>query len=70
MTKHPIPAASLQRMRVAQAQFQEMANMIAEAMGMDISQRFQLDLQEGVFLTEDPAPALEAERVNGVAAPA
>lgn len=63
MKTHPIPPASLVRLQQAYAQFEQLATVVAEAMGIDISGKFRLDLQGKQFVIEEAAPT------NGVAPP-
>ena len=49
MTEHPIPPASQQRLKAALQQFQDLAQVVLEA--MDLSNRqVRLELDRGVFV--------------------
>jgi hypothetical protein len=61
MSTHPIPAASLDRIRAAYASFEQITQVVAEAMGIDMNVRHRLDLPSGSFITD------ENESPNGVA---
>jgi hypothetical protein len=45
-----IPSPSLERLRQAYAQFDQLALIIAEAVGIEARQSRQLDMERGVFL--------------------
>lgn len=49
MSDFSIPPASLQRLRTAYEQYTNLAQVVAEAMGIDRDIDCQLDLQRGVF---------------------
>lgn len=49
MTEHPIPAQSRQRLAVALQQFHELAQVVAEAMGL-ADRQVRLELERGVFV--------------------
>ncbi len=67
MSEIPIPAASLERLRIAYSQFEQLAAVIAEAMNVRVT---QVNLPKGVFVVDDgeAAPQLSPEHANGVAA--
>lgn len=65
MTDFPIPPASLERLRVAYTQFEQLAAVVSEAMGVPPGPR-SLNIQRGVFVVEQSAE-LAPEQVNGVA---
>ena len=70
-TEVRIPAASLERLRVAYSQFEQLAAVVAEAMGLEAGSTKQINLPNGVFVVDDgqaAAPAVAPEHVNGVAA--
>lgn len=48
MTEHPIPAASLNRLRVALQQFQDLGQVVVEAMGLS-DRNVRLNLERGVI---------------------
>ena len=49
MSDFSIPPTSLQRLRTAYEQYTNLAQVVAEAMGIDRDIDCQLDLQRGVF---------------------
>lgn len=57
MQTHPIPEASLQRLQQAYQQFEQLAGVIAEAMGLSITGKYRLDLPNGQFVIDEEAPA-------------
>jgi len=63
MKQVPIPPASLERLRVLYAQFEQLATVVSEAMGIPPTAVKQISLPNGVFVVED-----DAESTNGVAA--
>lgn len=65
MAEVPIPPASLERLRATYAQFEQLAAVVAEAMGLPPGAVQQVSLPKGVFVTSDE-PA--EQHVNGVAA--
>lgn len=69
MSEVPIPAASLERLRLAYSQFEQLCAVVSEAMGMAPGSIKSVSLPNGVFVVDDGQPAaLEAERANGVPA--
>jgi hypothetical protein len=50
---YTIPEASMQRIRAAYAQFEQLTAVVAEAMGIDTRTRYQLDMQGGQFVVAD-----------------
>lgn len=68
MTEVPIPPASLERLRGVYGQFEQLATLVAEAMGIPPGSVTQVSLPKGVFVVDDGQPAApEPEHVNGVA---
>jgi hypothetical protein len=69
MSHHPIPPASLERIRMAYANFEQITQVVAEAMGLDVKQQYRIDLQGGAFVIGEDAPELmgakELEPANG-----
>ena len=59
MTDHPIPAASQQRLAAAYGQFQELAKVIVEAMGL-ADREVRLELERGVIVELTPGEQLAA----------
>lgn len=51
--ERPIPEASLQRIRSGYAQVEQLAAVIAEALGIPPETPRTLDLRRGVFLLEE-----------------
>jgi hypothetical protein len=52
MSDIPIPPASLERLRAAYAQFEQLAAIVAEAMGIPPGTARHLDMAHGVFQIE------------------
>lgn len=65
MSPLAIPPASLDRLRTAYANFEQMALVIAEAMGIDPRQPYRLDLQTGVFVVDEPEMATNGQVSHG-----
>lgn len=66
MSEVPIPPASLERLRGAYAQFEQLCAVVAEAMNVRVT---QVNLPKGVFVVDDGEVAAPgAERANGVPA--
>jgi hypothetical protein len=66
--RHDIPPASLERLRAAYANFEVMANIVSEAMGLGPGITARIDLGEGAFFVEDGKLEQSApERVDGLA---
>lgn len=65
MTDIAIPPASLERLRAAYAQFEQLAAVVAEALGIPPGEVRQISLPRGVFIVGDEQ--LAPERENGVA---
>ena len=65
MAEVSIPTASLERLRAAYAQFEQLAAVVAEALGIPPGEVRQISLPRGVFVVGN---ALAPERENGVAA--
>lgn len=49
----PIPPASLERLRMAYAQFEQLATVVAEAMGLPSGAVKRVEMQDGVFVVDD-----------------
>ena len=62
-----IPAASLQRIRAAYAQVEEVASIVSEALGIPSGTPRGLDIQRGVFIVEESLLAAEPPPPNGLA---
>lgn len=65
MTEHliPIPGPSLERLRLAYTNFEQLAVVISEALGLDSTITARIDLPRGAFVIveDDPVPnGLEA----------
>lgn len=67
MSEMQIPPASLERLKVAYTQFEQLAAVVAEAMGIPPGTPMQINVQRGVFVLEESAPVEEPAK-NGVAA--
>jgi hypothetical protein len=69
MTEVQIPRGSLERLRANYAQFEQLAAVVAEAMGLQNVQ--SINLPKGIFVVQDgepaPTPGLDPEHANGVA---
>lgn len=59
----PIPPPSLERLRAAYAQFEQLATVVAEAMGLPTGAVKRVEMQDGTFIVEDAPPG---ESQNGV----
>jgi hypothetical protein len=70
MSEVPIPAASLERLRLAYGQFEQLCAVVAEAMNLPPGQTKQINLPGGVFVVDDgdATPQLSHEHANGVPA--
>jgi hypothetical protein len=71
MSEVPIPPASLERLRMAYSQFEQLCAVVAEAMGHAPGTVKSVNLPGGVFVVDDGQgnqAHVEAERVNGVPA--
>lgn len=64
MSQVVIPPASLERLRLAYGQFEQLAQVVAEALGIPPGAARHLDLVGGCFELQD---ASKAEQKNGVA---
>lgn len=53
MTRVPIPEASLQRLRAAYSQFEQLSTLVAEAMGIDPLAVKGVDMPGGAFILKD-----------------
>lgn len=69
MSEVRIPVASLERMRAAYAQFEQLSTVVAEAMGMPSGVVTSVNLQQGVFIIDGGLvdEVIRAEPQNGVA---
>ena len=71
MSEVPIPSASLDRLRAAYSQFEQLCVVVAEAMGHPPGSVKSVNLPTGVFVVDDVPtvqPHVESERTNGVPA--
>lgn len=66
MKYYDIPPASLERLRMAYQQFEQLAGVISEAMGLGPGVTAQLDLAGGHFNVKEDDDAIP-DRVNGIA---
>jgi len=66
MSEIAIPTRSLERLRAAYAQFETLAGVVAEAMGIEPSEVQSVNVQKGVFVVSDE---VAARSDNGVASP-
>jgi hypothetical protein len=64
MSTLAVPSASLERLRAVYANFEQMAQIIIEAMGVGPGLRWRLDLQAGVFVIDEPEPQVVNGHVN------
>lgn len=64
MSEHPIPAASMGRIRAQYQQFEQLVQVVAEAMG--IEGMYQIDLGRSLLVVPD-APAQLPAMPNGKA---
>lgn len=55
--EYPIPEHSLNRIRQQYASFEQLTAVIAEALGIDVSKPYRLDIQGGKFVVENQAEA-------------
>ena len=55
MQTYPIPPASLARLQQSYAQFEQLAMVVAEAMGLDAGGKLRLDLPNKQFVIDDVA---------------
>lgn len=63
--RYQIPNASFERIQRAYTQLDQITAIVAEALGVDISQSYRLDLANRQFVVSDA----ESEAPNGLAAP-
>jgi len=70
MSEVRIPAASLDRLRTAYAQFEQLSVVVAEAMGLPSGVVTSVNLQHGVFVIDGGLvdEVIRAEPPNGLAA--
>lgn len=67
MSEVKIPQASLERLRMTYGQFEQLAAVVAEAMGLPPGQVQSINLPGGTFVVNDgETPELSHERENGV----
>jgi predicted amino acid dehydrogenase len=68
MSEVRIPAASLDRLRTAYAQFEQLSVVVAEAMGLPSGVVTSVNLQHGVFIIDGGLvdEVIRAEPPNGV----
>jgi hypothetical protein len=64
MTEVQIPRASMERMRQAYGQFEQLTVIVAEALDIPATAQRRLDFERGMFVIEEPPNGRVAERAG------